>query len=329
MSEAETPIPAPLALVTRPEPAAAALTRWLEGEGWRTLPAPLMRFEALEATADPAGAWGVALTSAAAARAAPPASEPGGEALRALPCFCVGEATAEAARAAGFAEVRAADADAAALAALIAAAAPPGAEILHLRGRHGGAALADALAAAGLHPRHVVVYAMAAAEALPPEAAAALAAGEVKLVPVFSPRSGAILARLLDPRHDSARPGGARPDVPRPDLARPDLSRSVAVAISLAAAEGLADLGFARVEVAAAPTRKAMRAAMDAVARSARRRARRAASDPGEGPAGDPGACSPAAGQPGAAADGSGPSGPGPGDPDPAAPAGGQGGREA
>ena len=304
MSEAETPIPAPLALVTRPEPAAAALTRWLEGEGWRTLPAPLMRFEALEATADPAGAWGVALTSAAAARAAPPASE-------------------------GFAEVRAADADAAALAALIAAAAPPGAEILHLRGRHGGDALADALAAAGLHPRHVVVYAMAAAEALPPEAAAALAAGEVKLVPVFSPRSGAILARLLDPRHDSARPGGARPDVPRPDLARPDLSRSVAVAISLAAAEGLADLGFARVEVAAAPTRKAMRAAMDAVARSARRRARRAASDPGEGPAGDPGACSPAAGQPGAAADGSGPSGPGPGDPDPAAPAGGQGGREA
>ncbi len=255
MSEAPAPIPAPLALVTRPEPAAAVLQSWLEGEGWRTLPAPLMDFQKLEASADPAGAWGVALTSAAAARAAPPPAE--GGSLHALPCFCVGEATAEAARAAGFTDVRASDADAAALAALIAGTAPAGAEIVHLRGRHGTADLSDALAAAGLHPRQVVTYAMAAAEALPPAAAAALEGGEVKLVPVFSPRTGAILARLLPPRHD--------------------LSRTVAVAISRAAADSLRPCGFARVEIAAAPTRKAMRAAMDAVARPARRRARKAA----------------------------------------------------
>ncbi|SFI94960.1 uroporphyrinogen-III synthase [Albimonas pacifica] len=261
MSEAEAPAadpaPPPLALVTRPEPSGAALARWLEGEGWRTLPAPLMRFEALEATADPAGAWGMALTSAAAARAAPLVTEPGGEALRALPCFCVGEATAEAAREAGFRDVRAADADAAALAALIAAEAPAGAEILHLRGRHGADDLYEALAAAGLRARQVVVYAMPAAQALPPEADAALAAGEARLVPVFSPRSAAILARLLAPRHD--------------------LGRTVAVAISPAAARPLAGLGFARVEIAQAPTRKGMRAAMDAVARAARRRTRKAA----------------------------------------------------
>jgi len=42
MNEAEAL--APLALVTRPEPAAAGLRSWLEGEGWRTLPAPLMTF---------------------------------------------------------------------------------------------------------------------------------------------------------------------------------------------------------------------------------------------------------------------------------------------
>ncbi|WP_339949340.1 uroporphyrinogen-III synthase [uncultured Albimonas sp.] len=250
---------APLALVTRPEPSGGRLAEQLQAAGWRTLPAPLMRFEALEAVADPAGAWGVALTSASGARAAPPAGAPGGQALRALPCFCVGEATAEAARAAGFADVRASDGDAAALAALISGHAPAGAEVVHLCGRHGGDALADALAAAGIRARQVVVYAMAAADALPPEADAALAAGQVKMIPVFSPRSGGILARLLGPGHD--------------------LRRTVAVAISLAAAEGLSDLGFARVRVAGAPTRKAMRAAMGEVARSARRAPRAAPQD--------------------------------------------------
>ncbi|MDF2234682.1 uroporphyrinogen-III synthase [Albimonas sp. CAU 1670] len=255
----EAPV-APLALVTRPEPAAARLAAALEAEGWRTLSAPLMRFETLPAPADPAGAWAIALTSASGARAAP-----AGEALRAPPCFCVGEATAEAARAAGFADVRAADGDAAALAELIAAQAPQGAEILHLRGRHGGEDLAEALAARGLRLRQAVVYAMSAAEALPPEADAALAAGEVKMIPVFSPRSGAILARLLSRRHD--------------------LSRTVAVAISRAAAEGLDACGFARVEIAAAPTRKAMRAAMGDVAKAARRRAARSAPDGAQDPA--------------------------------------------
>ena len=224
---------APLALVTRPEPSGGRLAEQLQAAGWRTLPAPLMRFEALEAVADPAGAWGVALTSASGARAAP--------------------------RAAGFADVRASDGDAAALAALISGHAPAGAEVVHLCGRHGGDALADALAAAGIRARQVVVYAMAAADALPPEADAALAAGQVKMIPVFSPRSGGILARLLGPGHD--------------------LRRTVAVAISLAAAEGLSDLGFARVRVAGAPTRKAMRAAMGEVARSARRAPRAAPQD--------------------------------------------------
>lgn len=247
MSDAE-PLSAPAALSTRPDEQGEKLSEWLASAGWRPVAAPLMRFQALEAPADPADAWGVALTSASGARAAP-----AGGALRALPCWCVGEATAEAARAAGFADVRSADGDAAALAALIAASAPAGAVLLHLRGRFGGDGLAEALAARGLGLRQAVVYAMEAAEALPPEAEAALAAGEVRMIPVYSPRSGRILVRLLDGRFD--------------------LARVTAVAISRAAAEGLAAAGFGRVKIAKAPTRKAMRAAMDAVARAARSRA--------------------------------------------------------
>jgi uroporphyrinogen-III synthase len=225
---------APGLLITRPEPGAADLAAFAARLGFRPVVSPVLHAVDLPARPDPAGAEGVILTSAAAARAAPP-----DRALRALPCWCVGEATAEAARAAGFADARPGPSDAEALADLILAESRSGARLLHLRGRHGGAALADRLAAAGRHVREIALYEMRPAPALTAEAEAALAARAIRLAPVYSPRSARLLAALLAGRFD--------------------LSGVVAPAISAAAAEPLRDAGFAAVEVAPAPTAEAMR----------------------------------------------------------------------
>ena len=86
---------------------------------------------------DPAGYDALLLTSANGARHAPAG-------LTALPCFAVGESSAEAARAAGFADVRAGPSDGAAAAAMMAAAGVRRA--LHLCGRQHLAVEAEGVA---------------------------------------------------------------------------------------------------------------------------------------------------------------------------------------
>ncbi|MFO7857020.1 MAG: uroporphyrinogen-III synthase [Paracoccaceae bacterium] len=228
--------PRPVVLITRPEPGASELAAALAADGWAPIVSPVLRARGVAWDGGAGEAAALAFTSAAAARAAP-----GDPALRALPVWAVGEATAEAARAAGFTETRAGPSDAAALAREIAAALPTGAEVLHLRGRHGTAGFAEALEAAGLRVREGVVYEMRAAEALDEAAERALAAGAVRAAPVYSPRSARVLGRL-------AAPFG--------------LSGVTAVAISEATAAPLRDAGFGRVEIAEAPTGAAMRAAV-------------------------------------------------------------------
>jgi uroporphyrinogen-III synthase len=110
--------------------------------------------------------------------------------------WCVGDRTAAAARAAGFDAVSAGG-DAAALAALIARAGPSG-EILHLSGRHQRGDLAAQLAQAGLSARRVPVYDQAARPLSAP-ARAALEGPAPVLVPLFSPRSAALLSQQMAP----------------------------------------------------------------------------------------------------------------------------------
>jgi len=110
--------------------------------------------------------------------------------------WCVGDRTAAAARAAGFAAASAGG-DAAALAALIGRARPAG-EIVHLSGRHQRGDLVARLARAGLRARRVVVYDQVA-RPLPQPARAALAGGAPVLVPLFSPRSAALLSDAVAP----------------------------------------------------------------------------------------------------------------------------------
>jgi uroporphyrinogen-III synthase len=135
----------------------------------------------------PAGFDALLLTSANAARH-------GGAALRpfaALPCYAVGEVTAEAARAAGFADVRIGPGDGAAAAAAMAADGVRRA--LHPCGR-------DHVDFS--HPRLFIerrgVYAADPVAALPPAASEAIAAGA--LVLIHSPRAGGLFASLVGER---------------------------------------------------------------------------------------------------------------------------------
>lgn len=164
-------------LLLRPEPnASAAAARAL---GLDPVAAPLFTIRPLAWTPpDPADFDAVLLTSAHAARRA----GAGLTSFLHLPCRAVGEATAAAARIAGFSDVQAGAGDgAAALAEL------SGQRVLHPCGR-------EHVALPGVERR--IVYAAEAATELPGAAAEALRAGALALV--HSPRAAALLAALVD-----------------------------------------------------------------------------------------------------------------------------------
>lgn len=108
------------------------------------------------------------------------------------PCWCVGDATAEAATEAGFA-ARSASGDAKALIAVILESGDTG-PFVHVRGRHAIADLAAILSEAGRETRAAVVYDQVA-EPLT-QGARALLQGEAPVVlPLFSPRTARLFAR--------------------------------------------------------------------------------------------------------------------------------------
>jgi uroporphyrinogen-III synthase len=114
-------------LILRPEPGASETARRARASGLEPVVAPLFTIGGVAGPAvDPSGYEAVLVTSANGARHAPAG-------LDALLCFAVGESTASAARASGFAEVRTGPCDGAAAAAMMAAAGVKRA--LHLCGR--------------------------------------------------------------------------------------------------------------------------------------------------------------------------------------------------
>lgn len=175
-------------LILRPEPGASETAAAAQAMGLGVIVAPLFTVRALAWEApDPAGFEAVLMTSANAARH-------GGTQLARfihLPCYAVGEASAKAARAAGFADVRAGPGDGAAAAAMIAG--DGIGRALHLCGRDH-----VALGHAGVTIEQCIVYAAEPAEALPRAAAGAMAAGA--LVLLHSPRAALLLARFVAER---------------------------------------------------------------------------------------------------------------------------------
>ena len=174
---------------------------------------------------EPSGFDALLLTSAnAAAQAGPPLRLYG-----ALPCYCVGEATAAAAREAGLDRIRVGASDGAAVLGTMAADGVRTA--LHLCGR-------DHLPLAGPPVRldRRVVYAADPVAELAPEATQALAAGALPLI--HSPRAGRLFSELVD----------------RAGLER---ARLAVAAISPAAAQALGE-GWASLSAAAAPRDQAL-----------------------------------------------------------------------
>lgn len=117
-----------------------------------------------------------------------------------LPVFCVGEKTAEAARAAGFVHVMPAGGDAVALQVMIAKACLPGSRLAYLAGEPRGPELETALRAAGFALETLLRYRMRDLEGFPEPARGALAAGRLDATLHFSAES----ARAFFKRAQSA-----------------------------------------------------------------------------------------------------------------------------
>lgn len=183
------PGPLPILLLTRPEAASARFADRFRETGLRfeTLISPLFRIEVMGPQPDASAVRGLIFTSANGVAAW---QALGGRCD--LPAFTVGDATARAAEAAG---LSAHSADGAAddlINGLIAR--KPALPLLHLHGRHTRGDVAGRLTRAGLSCRSAVIYDQPA-QPLSAEARAALMGTAPVIVPVFSPRTGELLAQ--------------------------------------------------------------------------------------------------------------------------------------
>jgi uroporphyrinogen-III synthase len=195
-------------LVTRPEPDGERTAEKLRARGHDVVMAPLLRMDAVDFEFTNQAVSAVVMTSANAARAV--ARHRAREALTALTAFTVGRHTAEAARAAGFGDIRSADGAREDLIALIAAhVGDAGGPLLYLAGEDRAGELD--LAVHGLRVFTVIAYRAVKVERFPPAAEAALRRGEIDGVLHFSRRSAQtyldcaaradLLARALAPAH--------------------------------------------------------------------------------------------------------------------------------
>jgi uroporphyrinogen-III synthase len=181
-------------LLTRPRPDSEILAARLGDMNIETLIAPVLQIEPLAAELPDIGDdETVLLTSANGARALARASE-----RRDVRLLAVGDATAAAARAAGFSDVTSAERDSDALTRLaIDRAGAEKGRVLHITGSHVAGDMEGSLTAAGLSYRRVALYDAHAAETLPAIVEAALSSGGVDGVILYSPRSAKVLCELL------------------------------------------------------------------------------------------------------------------------------------
>ena len=212
--------------VTRARPGADRTAGRLSALGFTPVVAPLLAIRAIDARPDLTGVQALAFTSGNAVKALAAHSP-----LPSTPIFVVGDATAAAARQAGFHDVRSAGGDLHALAALIRTEGA-GFSILHPCAAEPAGDLAT-LVGDTARITSLAVYEAVETDIAAPEA--------WDVVLVHSPRAGQALAARL-----SAEGAGGR----------------IAVVISPAAATRLSVRGLAEVRIAAAPTEDALLAAL-------------------------------------------------------------------
>ena len=183
-------------LVTRPEPGASATTQRLESLGFDPIKLPLQETRPVPVAPEAAllhGVVAVAVPSASAVRHAP------GDLLRrwsGLPCFAVGEATAEAAGAAGFTHVMVAAGDAESLAALVISGVPAG-KVAYLCGKVRRPLFENTLRGAGVPVLTLETYDTSMPELDTGTISGAIGRSAVDCALVYSANAAARLAEIV------------------------------------------------------------------------------------------------------------------------------------
>jgi uroporphyrinogen-III synthase len=239
------------ALVTRPREAAQSLAAALTRRGVGAILAPVVEIHYRDAMAlDLADVQAVLCTSANGVRALARISRE-----RRLPLFAVGEATAARARVEGFSAVAAADGNVDDLVRLaVARLRPQDGRLVHAAGSEVAGDLVGTLRRHGFDIDRETLYEARPVAALDPAAVQALRAGSVDFALFFSPRTGAIFARLATAAAVAECCGAI-----------------AALSISVAADAVLGPLPWRERRVAGRPTEAALLDALDRVLAERRR----------------------------------------------------------
>lgn len=185
-------------LVTRPREDAESFAQALSARGIDTVIEPMI--EILDVPGPALGRGGyqaVLFTSVNGVRALVRRNRGDLADFHDVPALTVGDATARAARAAGFRQVESAAGDVVALTALVTARLSPGdGPLLHIAGSQVAGDLAGALASAGFQVQRAVIYAARKATVLSAATREALNRGMIDVVTFFSPRTAAAFVTL-------------------------------------------------------------------------------------------------------------------------------------
>jgi uroporphyrinogen-III synthase len=193
-------------LVTRSEPDASDFADLCRAHGLDPIIAQVMEIRIHEKRVDLAGAGALAFTSANGVRAFA-----ANETRRDLPVFAVGAVTADAAKAAGFKNVNAADGDVESLAHHIGAERDKAAKgVLHIAGEDRAGDLVALLRAAGIGAHRLTLYEAASLKALPDEVVRLLKNDPPEWVTFFSPRTARLFVELAEAVNAASRFGDMR-----------------------------------------------------------------------------------------------------------------------
>ena len=179
-------------MITRPLEDAEPLAKELAALSIDTVIEPLLSIEIAAGSPDLTGVQALLLTSANGVRAFAQSSDE-----RQLPAYAVGDASARAAREAGFETVISASGDVDALAGLVGQRLrPEDGALLHIAGTKVAGDLAGFLGKAGYDYRRLQLYHAAKAAALSPEALRAIKDRDIDGVLLYSPRTAESFVNL-------------------------------------------------------------------------------------------------------------------------------------
>ena len=177
--------------LTRPVADSEFLSHALAVQGMNTILSPVMEIYSIDAALPNMTPDAVVLTSRHAAHALKELND------TSIPIFCVGSATAEAARQMGHTHIITGDGDVLSLVPQILTAAPEHSNILYLSGDDVRIDLPTLLKAKQRHVERIIAYKAESAQSLTPELLTALKQKHITSVSFFSPRSASVAIALL------------------------------------------------------------------------------------------------------------------------------------